>query len=128
MYVSERVDVIKEWMKGLNQHLLHVNEWNNDDMLAFSSLVSDIQNRWNTVTNKEAFSKLHMLTHTLEFARTHKFLGCMSESFIESSHVKFNVLKDRVHNNSDHDTKMQLRRSLADMALTAIRTALLEED
>jgi len=66
-----------------------------------------------------------MLTHTVEFARTHRFLGCMGESFIESCHVKVNVLFYDIHINLRKKHGERLRRSLADISLSAIQTALL---
>ena len=124
--VCKRLEVMRVWMKGLNDHLLHVNKWTDDALSSFSSLVTDIHTRWHAVTGLKAFPKLHMLRHTLEFAQRHKFLGCMSEAFIESSHVKFNVLHDDIHINVKNNVKERLRRSLADMALCGMQAVLLQ--
>lgn len=115
-----RLSTIDGWMRGLHTHLLHKRTWTDNELTAFSTLVADIQKRWETITDTKPFPKLHMLTHAVEFASNHRCLGRLSEAQIESHHVVLNTLANRTHANMCHDVSEQLRRSLADIALRHI--------
>ena len=79
---------------------------------------------WQRETHIKPFPKLHMLTHTVEFAQRHRFLGRMSEAQIESFHAQFNALFHKHHHNQSNNTSERLRRSLADATLRAIQPTL----
>jgi hypothetical protein len=61
-----------------------------------------------------------MLSHCVEFAKKHKFLGCFSETPIESYHAKYNFAFAHTHRNLGKQKTMRLRRSLADQLLKPV--------
>ena len=83
--------------------------------------VNDIQQNWCRETGQDAFPKLHMLRHTLEFAERYRFLGRVSEAQIESYHRTFNTLFHDHHLNMSGNTGERLRRCLADTTLHAVQ-------
>ena len=80
--------------------------------------------RWQRETHIKPFPKLHMLTHTVQFAQRHRFLGRMSEAQIESFHARFNALFHKQHHNQAGNTSERLRRSSADATLRAVQSIL----
>ena len=108
-------------MRGLNDHLLHADNWTDDSLSNYQSLVHDIQSRWKKVTGIDVFPKIHMLTHTYEFAQRFKCLGRVGETYIESSHVMFNKYYNELHINMKNNKKERLRRSLAETTVRAMR-------
>lgn len=116
--------ILTRWLQQLHQHLLHKKEWNRDDIEAWSSVVGDIHSHWEVETKIKPFPKLHMLTHTVEFAERHRFLGRAAETQIESFHFPFNTLYHKHHFNQAHNTAERIRRCLADTALHAVQAVI----
>ena len=113
--------VLTRWLRQLHHCLLHSDDWTTDDIDAWRSAVSDIQQHWQSEAHSKPFPKLHMLHHSIEFAERYRFLGRASEAQIESSHAQFNSLFHKQHRNQSGDTAERLRRSLADAALRAVQ-------
>jgi hypothetical protein len=113
--------ILSRWLEQLHTHLLHKDDWEPDDIEAWRAAVDDIQQHWVAETRINAFPKLHMLRHALEFAERHRFLGRASEAQIESFHAQFNSLFHKHHLNQGGNTAERLRRSLADAALRAVQ-------
>jgi hypothetical protein len=113
--------ILSHWLHQLHHCLLHCENWTARDVDAWRSGVSDIHQHWQAETSSNAFPKLHMLHHAVDFAERHRFLGRVSESQIESFHARFNVLYHKHHLNQGEDTAERLRRSLADAALRAVQ-------
>jgi hypothetical protein len=113
--------ILSRWLEQLHTHLLHKDDWEPDDIEAWRAAVDDIQQHWVAETRINAFPKLHMLRHSLEFAERHRFLGRASEAQIESFHAQFNSLFHKHHLNQGGNTAERLRRSLADAALRAVQ-------
>ena len=84
--------ILSRWLKQLHQSLLHSNRWTQAEITAWRTVVDDIHMHWQRETHIKPFPKLHMLTHTVQFAQRHRFLGRMSEAQIESFHAQFNAL------------------------------------
>jgi hypothetical protein len=116
--------ILSRWLQQLHQQLLHKELWGRDDIEAWSSIVGDIQQHWQSETKQKPFPKLHMLKHTVEFAERHRFLGRASEAQIESFHSSFNSLFNKHHFNQSHNTPERLRRCLADATLRAVQPAI----
>ena len=121
---DEKAAKLLQWMRALHQHLLHKRQWTNDEITQFRSVVSDIQTQWQTVTGQKPFPKLHMLTHCVEFASIHRYLGKYSEAQIESCHSIINHAIKHSHHNQGKQLGEKLRRSLADISLRAIKLVL----
>lgn len=113
---------LRRWLRSLDAHLLHTNEWTVSEIGEWGKIVTEIQSCWCTITNSHPFPKLHMLRHSLEFAERHRFLGRASEQQVESFHHTFNDLYNNHHHNQTHRPEERIRRCLADTALRAIRT------
>ena len=112
---------LKRWLEQLHKHILHKKEWKAKEIEDWREAVKDIQDHWSSETGQNAFPKLHMLRHSVEFAERHRFLGRASESQIESFHASFNSLFHKQHCNQSSNTAERLRRSLADAALRAVQ-------
>ena len=113
--------ILQRWLQQLHDHLLHKDDWEPEDIEAWRAAVDDIWLNWQTETSQEAFPKLHMLRHSLEFAERHRFLGRASEAQIESFHYECKRLYHQQHLNMAHDEPERLRRCLADVALRAVQ-------
>jgi hypothetical protein len=116
--------VLSRWLQQLHRCLLHSNDWTAANIDAWRSVVSDIHQHWCAETSINAFPKLHMLHHAVDFAERHRFLGRASEAQIESFHASFNALFHKQHRNQSGNTEQRLRRSLADATLRAVQPSL----
>jgi hypothetical protein len=112
---------LKRWLENLHDHLLHKREWTTKEIEDWRAAVDDIQKNWCAETGQDAFPKLHMLKHTLEFAERYRFLGRASEAQIESYHYQFKTLFNEQHLNSAHNESLRMKRSLADTTLRAVQ-------
>lgn len=117
--------ILRRWLQQLHDHLLHKDDWEPDDIEAWRAAVDDIWQNWRAETHQDAFPKLHMLKHSLEFAERHRFLGRASEAQIESFHYEFKRLYHEHHLNMAHNEPERLRRCLADATLLAVQPILL---
>lgn len=113
--------ILSRWLQQLHSCLLHCDEWTSGDVDAWRTAVSDIHSNWRAETSINAFPKLHMLHHSVDFAERHRFLGRASEAQIESFHASFNALFHKQHRNQAGNTAERLRRSLADASLRAVQ-------
>jgi hypothetical protein len=113
--------ILSRWLQQLHRCLLHSNDWTAADIDAWRTAVSDIHQHWRAETSINAFPKLHMLHHSVDFAERHRFLGRASEAQIESFHAAFNALFHKQHRNQSNNTAERLRRSLADATLRAVQ-------
>ena len=113
--------ILSRWLQQLHDHLLHKKEWTPKQIEEWRAAVDDIQQHWCAETSQDAFPKLHMLRHSLEFAERHRFLGRASEAQIESFHAHFNTLFHDHHFNKGGDTPERLRSALADATLRAVQ-------
>jgi hypothetical protein len=111
--------ILSRWLQQLHHCLLRSDDWTAADIDAWRSVVSDIHQHWRAETSINAFPKLHMLHHSVDFAERHRFLGRASEAQIESFHASFNALFHKQHRNQSSNTAERLRRSLADASLRA---------
>ena len=118
--LRERLDRSARWLEKLGKYLLDSKTWDSVELFMFKRLINEIHAHWSSTTNDSAFPKLHMLTHCLDFAKTHKFLGRVSESFIESYHAQFNQLFHGTHLNLSNKRDERMRRCLADCCLRAV--------
>jgi hypothetical protein len=116
--------ILSRWLKQLHHCLLRSDDWTAADIDAWRSVVSDIHQHWRAETSINAFPKLHMLHHAVDFAERHRFLGRASEAQIESFHASFNALFHKQHRNQSGNTAQRLRRSLADATLRAVQPSL----
>lgn len=116
--------ILKSWLQKLHEHLLHKDDWEMEDIEAWRAAVDDIWQNWRAETNQDAFPKLHMLRHCLEFAERHRFLGRASEAQIESFHASFNTRFHKHHLNQAGNISERLRRCLADATLRAVQPLL----
>jgi hypothetical protein len=116
--------ILSRWLQQLHHCLLRSDDWTTADIDAWRSVVSDIHSNWRVETSINAFPKLHMLHHTVDFAERHRFLGRASESQLESFHASFNSLFHEHHLNMGGNTAERLRRSLADATLRAVQPTL----
>ena len=112
---------LKRWLENLHDHLLHKKEWETKEIEVWRAAVDDIQQNWCQETGQNAFPKLHMLRHSLEFAERYHFLGRASEAQIESYHYHFKTLFNQHHLNMSHNEPERLRRCLADTTLLAVQ-------
>ena len=117
--------VLSRWLEKLHDHLLHKKEWEPKEIEDWRAAVTDIQQNWCRETHSDAFPKLHMLRHTLEFAERYRFLGQASEAQIESFHFQFKTLFHTQHRNMSYNEPERLRRCLADAALRAVQPLVL---
>jgi hypothetical protein len=113
--------ILTRWLQQLHHCLLHSNDWTAADIDAWRTAVQDIHSNWRVETRINAFPKLHMLHHAVDFAERHRFLGRASEAQIESTHATFNTLFHKQHRNQSSNTAERLRRSLADATLRAVQ-------
>jgi hypothetical protein len=113
--------ILTRWLQQLHDHLLHKDDWEMDDIESWRAAIDDIQQHWCAETGQDAFPKLHMLRHSLEFAERHRFLGRASEAQIESYHYQFKRLFHQQHLNMAHNEAQRIRRSLADSTLRAVQ-------
>jgi hypothetical protein len=118
--------ILCRWLQQLHHCLLHCGDWAPADIDAWRNTVNDIHQHWQEETAAEAFPKLHMLHHTIDFAERHRFLGRASEAQIESFHATFNALFQKQHRNLASNTTERLRRCLADATLTAMQPIIVQ--
>jgi hypothetical protein len=111
------VSILQQWLKQLSSCLLHARDWTSDELESWRSIVNDIHRHWRRETSINAFPKLHMLHHAVDFAERHRILGRASEAQIESFHASFNHLFHHQHRNQAGNITERLRRSLADSSL-----------
>jgi len=121
--MDARLARLERWMKELYANLLHSREWTSDEISHWATVVDEIQQGCEETIKKKPFPKLHMLTHTVEFAEKNNFLGKFSESQIESHHATYNETYEK-HKNQSQYTQSRVRRSLADLTLTAVQPLL----
>ena len=121
---DEKAVRLLQWMRALHSYLLHKRQWTDDEITQFQFVVNEIQSQWETVTGQNAFPKLHMLTHCVEFASYHRYLGKYSEARVESCHSIINHAVKHTHRNRGKQLGEKLRASLADMSLRTIKLAL----
>jgi hypothetical protein len=117
--------ILSRWLQSLHDHLLHKGDWEAKEIEEWRAAVDDILQHWCAETGQDAFPKLHMLRHSLEFAERHRFLGRASEAQIESYHYKFKRLFHLQHLNMSHNEAERQRRCLADASLRAVQSILL---
>jgi hypothetical protein len=108
-----RLLTITQWLTQLRHFLLHSNQWDEASCHEFRSICRAIITRWHEVTKDHLFPKMHMLLHASEFASTHKLLGRLSESAIESSHAEINELYNKHHHNQTKHPEVRISRSLS---------------
>jgi hypothetical protein len=116
--------ILSRWLQQLHHCLLRSDDWAAADIDAWRSVVSDIHQHWSAETSINAFPKLHMLHHAVDFAERHRMLGRSSEAQIESFHASFNAMFHKQHRNQSSNTAERLRRSLADATLRAVQPSL----
>jgi hypothetical protein len=116
---------LKRWLENMHDHLLHKDEWESKEIEDWRAAVQDIQQNWSSETGQDAFPKLHMLLHSLEFAERYRFLGRASEAQIESYHHTFKDLFNKHHLNMAPDEPERQRRCLADTTLRAVQPILI---
>jgi len=117
--------ILTRWLQSLHDHLLHKQVWTTKQIEEWRTAVDDMQQHWTAETSQDAFPKLHMLRHSLEFAERHRILGRASEAQIESYHYQFKCLFHQQHLNMAHNEPERLRRCLADSSLVAVQPTLL---
>ena len=66
--IDARLDRLKRWMWELHNNLLHARTWTADEITHWRTVVDEIQQGCKEFINKNPFPKLHMLSHTVEFA------------------------------------------------------------
>ena len=113
--------VLSRWLQQLHHCLLRSDDWTAADIDSWRSVVSDIHQHWHAETSINAFPKLHMLHHSVDFAERHRFIGRASEAQIESFHASYNALFHKQHRNQSGNIAERLRRCLADAALRAVQ-------
>ena len=118
--------VLSRWLQQLHHCLLRSDTWTAGDIDAWRSVVTEIHQHWCAETGQNAFPKLHMLHHTVDFVERWRFLGRISEAQIESFHATFNALFHKQHRNQSSNIAERLRRSLADASLRAVQPFLLQ--
>ncbi len=118
--------MLSRWLKQLHHCLLRTDDWSVTDLFIWRGVVEDIHQHWREETGQNAFPKLHMLRHTIDFAERHRFLGRVSEAQIESFHATFNSLFHKHHHNQSRNTEERIRRSLADASLRAVQPCLVQ--
>ena len=123
--MDNKVATLERWMKEMHNNLLHSRQWTDDEISHWRTVVDEIQQGCKEFINKNPFPKLHMLTHTVEFAERNHFLGKFSEAQIESHHATYNITYEG-HKNQSQDTPLRMRRTHADLTLTAIQPVLLK--
>jgi len=123
-YQQATHSVLSRWLHQLHDHLLHKSDWTAEEIDQWHAAVDDIQQNWCRETGRDAFPKLHMLRHALEFAERHRFLGRASEAQIESYHAQFNSLFHDHHFNMAHNDAERQRRTLADTTLHSLQPIL----
>ncbi len=116
--------ILERWLKHLHHFLLHSHDFTAADLFVWRTAVEEIHLNWTKETSQNAFPKLHMLHHAVDFAERHRFLGRISEAQMESFHASFNALFHRQHRNMSKNTEERIRRSLADAALRAVQPCL----
>lgn len=117
--------ILSRWLQQLHDHLLHKGEWEAKEIGEWRAAVDDIQQHWCAETKQDAFPKLHMLRHSLEFAERHRILGRASEAQIESYHYQYKKLFNEHHLNMAHNEPERLRRCLVDATLRAVQPLLI---
>ncbi len=113
--------ILAGWMKKLHHSLLHSKDWTPEEIDTWRGVVADIQQHWQAETKSNAFPKLHMLLHSVDFAERYRFLGRASEAQIESYHATFNKLFHFNHRNQSSNTAERLRRSLSYTTVHAVQ-------
>src|ERR1700726_1084336 len=81
-----RIKQCFHYLQQLKRFLLPIKVFTDADLAQFDSIVKEFQANWVKLTKRKPFPKLHLLTHAVEFARNHRYLGRYSESAIESHH------------------------------------------
>lgn len=114
---AARIRIMGSWLHQLHQLLLHRRAWTPADIDAIETLQCDIWKCWQCVTQRAVTPKVHMLLHTVAFARRFKVLGLLSEAQIEACHAPFNHAFNHTHRNSAQDDAERLRRSHVDVIL-----------
>ena len=117
---AARIRTMGSWLRLLHDLLLHRDKWTSDDVDALEGVQQDLWERWERVTLRPPTPKVHMLVHTVEFARRFKVLGLLSEAQMEACHAPFNKAYNHTHRNSVHDEAERLRRSHVEILLTKL--------
>ena len=120
-YTHAHAHKLIAWMKALKHHLLHAQEWNEENIATFDNVVKEIITKWGEYTSKKHTPKLHMLTHCVAFVKEWKVLGKVNESQIESYHAQFNRVYNNNHYNMGRHHGERMRRTMADLCLNAIQ-------
>lgn len=102
------------WIKQLKPFLLSIDRFTTAGIMKFDHFVKLIQRDWTKLTKTKPFPKLHILTHAVEFARIHHYLGRYSESGIESHHTRVTEIATN-HTNTANNEPVRLRRILSDL-------------
>ena len=105
--IDNKLSVLGRWMKELHDNLLHSRQWTDDEISHWRTVVDEIQQGCKEFINK---NKYH-------------FLGKFSEAQIESHHATYNIIYEG-HKNQSQDTPLRMRRTHADLTLTAIQPVL----
>jgi len=113
---AARIRTMGSWHL-LHDLLLHRDKWTPDDVDTLEAVQQDIWKRWERVTLRPPTPKVHMLKHTVEFARRFKVLGLLSEAHLEACHAPFNKAYNHTHRNCAHDEAQRLRRSHVEILL-----------
>jgi hypothetical protein len=112
------------WMRELRALLLTKKKLTLEQVDQLRALTADIQRSWVQLTGTPVIPKVHMLTHCVEFASLHRYLGAMSESTMESCHATSNRLIAYNHFNVGKDLNEKLRRTQVSQTLSAIQPVL----
>lgn len=103
-----KIQTLSQWLQALYDHLLHKRQWTDSDVNRFDMLVRDMHAKWVAYTGENVTPQLHLLTHAVEFAARHRFLGRYSEAQIENYHGQFNIKsRDASESRRQHEGEAQ---------------------
>lgn len=120
---------MNEWIASMQHNLLGTTKRISDRaLMKWRSKAATIRREWQNKTNTNPIPKLHLLRHSVDFMKNHRFLAELSESRIESFHAQFNRLYHIHHHNLGGLVPERLRRALADSILTALQPMIKDDD
>jgi hypothetical protein len=118
---AARIRTLGSWLRLLHDQLLHRDQWTPADVDALEAVQQDIWKRWQSMTGRAPTPKVHMLRHTVDFARRFRVLGLLSEAQIEACHAPFNAAYNITHRNSSQNDAERLRRSHVEVILSKVQ-------
>ena len=118
---ATRIRTLGSWLRLLHDQLLHRDQWTPADVDALEAVQQDIWKRWRSMTGRAPTPKVHMLRHTVDFARRFRVLGLLSEAQIEACHAPFNTAYNITHRNSSQNDAERLRRSHVEVILSKVK-------